>query len=211
MSRTRLWIIDGHNVIFAIPDLERLQVGGRGEEARRVLEERLELFALQRQERVLLVFDSAERASGRSAARTRHFEVVFARGRAGAADNYIVCEARRRSDLGLPVAVVTNDLRTLANRLPKGVRRLDVRGFWLAHVEPRPGAEDKQIVGDFSDLEREMLAQAAASERPMPARQRAPLNSPSPSPRDARRDLLHQKRERGRRRHERRLKLRTAR
>jgi predicted RNA-binding protein with PIN domain len=211
MSRTRLWIIDGHNVIFAIPDLERLQVDGRGEEARRVLEERLERFALQRQERVLLVFDSGERASGPSAGRTRHFEVVFARGSAGAADNYIVGEARRRSNAGLPVAVVTNDVRTLAARLPKAVRRLDVRTFWLGHVDPRPAADDKQIVGDFSDLEREMLAQAAASERPVPARQPVPPGSPSPSPRNARRDSLHQKRQRGRLRHERRLKRRTAR
>ena len=210
MSRTRLWIIDGHNVIFAIPGLERLQVGGRGEEARRVLEEELELFALQRQEQVLLVFDSAERASGRSSGRTRQFEVVFARGSAGAADDYIVAEARRRSDAGLPVTVVTNDVRTLATRLPKGVPRLDVRAFWLAHVEPRPAADDKRIVGTFSDLEREMLAQAA-SERPAPPRQAGPPESPSPSPRDARRDLLLQKRERGRLRHERRHKRGTGR
>jgi hypothetical protein len=86
-----------------------------------------------------------------------------------------------------------------------------VRAFWLEHVEPRPSQDDKRVEGDFSDIEREMLAQAAASERLRPVREPAPPARPpasSPPPRDAAGERRRHKRERGRLRQERHLKRR---
>lgn len=212
MRRKRVWLMDGHNMIFAIHGLQRLQRGGRGEEARQALAERLEVFALQRQERVVLVFDGqAQPASGRNAVGDRLFEIVFAQGAAGAADEFILREARRCSEQGLPVAVVTDDVQTLASRLPRGVPRHGVHAFWLEHVEPRPSKDDKRVEGDSSEIEREMLAQAAVSEREHSAREPvppAPARALHPPPRDAAGERRRQKRERGRLRQERQLKRR---
>jgi predicted RNA-binding protein with PIN domain len=83
VARKRVWIMDGHNVIFAVEGLQRLQVSGRGQEAREGLLERLEVFALQRQERVLVVFDGKVPASRWEAVRGALLEVVFAGGGAG--------------------------------------------------------------------------------------------------------------------------------
>lgn len=214
MPRKRVWIVDGHNVIFAIHDLKELQIRGRGEEARDALAERLEVFALQRQERVLVVFDGNVLAVGTGADRGAHFEVVYARGGEGAADRHILLEATRCSGQGLPITVVTDDVRTLGKRLPQGVVRLGVRRFWLAHVEPRPTEDEKPVAGEISDLERAMLAQATASERVTPtSRTTAPTRrAPAPSPaREAGRERLQSKREKGRLRQERRLKRRAGR
>jgi predicted RNA-binding protein with PIN domain len=219
MDGKRIWIVDGHNMIFAVEGLKRLQVIGRGEEARQDLVERLEVFALQRQERVLLVFDGNALAAPRDAGRGPFLEVVFAVGRDGAADEFIIREARRRSEQGLPVAVVTDDVRTLAIKLPRDVRRFGVREFWLAHVEPRVSEDDKRVEGDFSDMEREMLALAAATPVPATATtsgsSKGSRGSVSPprvgqrvSPQDASGERRRLKREKGRLRQERRLKRR---
>lgn len=212
MSRKRVWIVDGHNVIFAIHELKELQVGGRGDEARQALCERLEGFARQRQQRVVVVFDSGAAASGRGGARGAHFEIVYAAGGAGAADRHIVREAERRAGEGLPVAVVTDDVRTLASRLPRGVRHFAVREFWLTEVEPRPAADDKPVSGDFADLEREMLVQAAKSERLAAVAEPTQRGFDPPPVSHARVDAaaerLRSKRARGRLRQERRLEQR---
>jgi hypothetical protein len=210
--------MDGHNMIFAVEGLQRLQVAGRGEEARRGLVERLEVFALHRQERVLVVFDGNAQAVRRDAIRGPFLEVVFAGGRDGAADDFIIREARRRSEQGLPVTVVTDDVRTLAIKLPRDVRRFGVRAFWLGHVEPRVSEDDKRVEGDFSDMECEMLALAAAattasnttSESPNRSRGSASPSRVKPrvSPRDVSGERLRHKREKGRLRQERRLKRR---
>ena len=75
---SRIWIMDGHNMIFAIPPLQRLQVSDRREEARRGLADRLEQFALVRGEKVLLVFDGNALPSNPDAARGPLFEIVYA-------------------------------------------------------------------------------------------------------------------------------------
>jgi len=212
MRRKRVWLMDGHNMIFALHGLRALQRGGRGEDARQALAERLELFARERQERVVLVFDGqALPVLDRSVVGDRLFEMVFARGVAGAADEFILREARRFSEQGLPVAVVTDDERTLASRLPGVVARHRVHAFWLEHVEPRHSEDDKRVEGDFSDIEREILAQAAASERGHSSRKPAPPALPStltPPPRDAAGERRRHQRERGRLRQERHLKRR---
>ena len=211
MPPNRIWIMDGHNMIFAIPGLQRLQVSDRREEARAGLADRLERFAMARGEKVLVVFDGNQMLSNPDAVDKPLFEVVYSRRGEGVADDRILHEARRCHERGLVVTVVTNDVQTLARDLPHGVLHLGVAEFWLKHIEKvtkQPGArghreDDKRTKGDFSDLEREMLKQAALEE--------AALRRPDPGTRavtsveEAKPDRLALKREQGRLRQARRL------
>jgi predicted RNA-binding protein with PIN domain len=186
MPAGRIWIIDGHNMIFAIPPLRELQVSHRGEEARSGLTDRLERFALARSEKVLVVFDGSDLPSSPDASRRSLLETVYARGGAGAADRRIIDEAGRCLERGLVVAVVTNDVHTLVANLPRGVQHLEVEAFWLKHIDKSAGegdrrsgggrrAEgDKRIEGDFSDVEREMLTRAAMTEPAFGVREPGP-------------------------------------
>jgi len=176
MASSRVWIMDGHNVIFAIGPLERLQRSDRRGEARERLVAWLEEFAHRRGERVLIVFDGHDLASNPDAIGRPLVETVYARRGEGAADKLIISRARGYRERGLAVTVVTNDVSTLAVALPPGVRHLGVREFWLKEIEERSGrlrdagdaGSDKPVTGDFSDIEREMLALAAAE--PLPVR-----------------------------------------
>ncbi len=174
MSPSRIWIMDGHNIIFAIPPLQHLQVSDRREEARARLTDRLERFAIARGEKVLVVFDGNQMLSNPDAVRKPLFEVVYSRRGEGVADDRIIHEARRCQERGLVVTVVTNDLHTLANELPRGVIHLGVAEFWLKHIEKEAVQEGKRVEGDFSDLEDEMLALGAATERAFEVREPAP-------------------------------------
>ncbi|MGH9750306.1 MAG: NYN domain-containing protein, partial [Candidatus Polarisedimenticolia bacterium] len=161
---TRLWIVDGHNVIFALPDLHRLQIADQGDAARRDLVDRLRRFAQERHEKVLVVFDGGTMLSNPEAVEEPLLEVVFARRGEGEADDRILHEARRRLEEGLLVTVVTRDLRTLAWDLPKGVRHLEVRDFWRKHVKPPEKAAVKRVAGDFSEVEETLAALGAVAE-----------------------------------------------
>jgi hypothetical protein len=116
------------------------------------------------------------------------------------------------------VTVVTNDVHTLAVRLPEGVIRTEVQAFWLKHIERADDPSSKRIEGDFSDMEREMMARAALAE-PEPEAVLAPAARPAPSDRTGKRpsvsadevargERIRRKKERGRLRQERRLKRR---
>lgn len=215
MASNRIWIMDGHNMIFAIPPLQRLQVSDRREEARAGLAESLERFALARGEKVLVVFDGNEMPSNPGATRKPLLETVYTRRGAGVADDRILHEARRCLERGLVVTVVTDDVHTLARKLPRGVRHLGVREFWLKHIEKDAGDGGKRVEGDFSDLEREMMTRAAMTEPLMEVRTPAPPparpggGAVAPSESEARRDEIRRKRERGRLRQERQLKRHT--
>jgi predicted RNA-binding protein with PIN domain len=213
--------MDGHNMIFALPELQRFQVSGRREEARAGLSARLERFALARAEKVLVVFDGNRIRSVHDTSPSPYFEIVYTRPGEGVADDRILREARRLSGQGGVVTVVTNDVATLASRLPRAVRHLGVEEFWLKHVEKRSAADDdpghdKRVAGDFSDIESEMLRQAALTEfavkvrapgpapggtRPATAGTRASSTKPDAAP-----HRLALKKARGRARQERRLK-----
>ena len=212
--------MDGHNMIFAVPSLQRLQRAGRGEEARAGLAERIERFAAARRERVLVVFDGAS-AGAPAAIRRGPLEIAFSRRGPGGADERILLEARACVERGDRVTVVTNDIHTLARVLPPGASHMAVEEFWLRHIEtteergagvdrPRDG-DEKRIAGDFSDLERAMLAEAARAEADAPRRSAAAraarpaaAKGAGSAPRDERARLL-EKREKGRLRHLRRL------
>ncbi len=223
MAPNRIWIMDGHNMIFAIPPLQRLQVSDHREEARARLADRLEQFAIARGEKVLVVFDGNELPSNPDASRKPLFETVYTRRGEGVADDRILHEARRCQDRGFLVTVVTDDVHTLARELPRGVQHLGVRAFWLKHIERRAVEEGKRVEGDFSDLEREMLAQAAMTDPELEVREPVPpvdrtgrgaAASSGPRTRaraagqETMRERIRRKRERGRLRQERRLKQR---
>ena len=219
MTSTRIWIMDGHNMIFAISSLQQLQVSDRREEAREALADRLERFALARSEKVLIVFDGNELASNPDAIRRPMLEVVYARRGVTEADDRIIYEARSCLKQGRPVTVVTNDISTLAGELPRGVDHLRVQAFWLKYIDKPVGEGGKRVEGDFSDVERDMLAQAAVVESgpPAPGSQPGRGVAPSsgagmkgrPAEEESPHDRLRRKRERGRLRQERRLKGRS--
>jgi len=224
MPSKRLWLIDGHNIIFAVPSLQALQVTDRRDEARQALAGSLERFAHARGEKVRIVFDGNELASNSDAGRGALLEITYTRRGEETADDRIIHEARRRAAQRLPVTVVTNDISTLAGRLPRGVDHLGVGEFWLKHIEPRPAPGGKTIAGDFSDVESALLEYSAAEEAsaaraaettPGMAASGAPQQGPRssieedrsarPSAEAARRDRIRLKREKGRLRHQRRL------
>ncbi len=205
----RIWIVDGHNVIFAIPRLERLQVSGRGGEAREGLVDTLRRFALPRRQRVLIVFDGDDLARQPEVVREPFLEVTYTPRSEGGADIRILREARSLLQRGHPVTVVTNDVSTLVRELPDGVEHLEVRPFWRKYIV---GAQaGKRVAGDFSDLESEMLALAGVAE---PAAALVDERKSLPSPpgggahaaeANARRQRVLAKRARGRVRQEHRL------
>jgi predicted RNA-binding protein with PIN domain len=220
MTTNRLWLIDGHNVIFAVPSLHALQVTDRRNEARRSLADRLQRFAHARGERVLIVFDGTGLASNPDARRGSMLEVTYTRPAEGGADNRIIYVAGQRAVQRRPVTVVTDDVSTLVARLPRGVEHLGVQEFWLKHIDQPPAPGAKRVEGDFSDVEHELLAQAAAEDaaiaaaprpasparrRPAASRAAAGPDSARPSAEQARRDRLLLKRETGRLRQQRRL------
>jgi len=164
MSGGRIWIVDGHNVIFAIPRLEALQTGDRGEEARAELVGALRRFALARQQNVRVVFDGKELPGIPGGMRESFIEVTFTRRSDEEADDRIIHQARLLSEQGHHVTVVTNDIHTLARALPPGVEHVPVRVFWRKYIDVARGG--KRVEGDFSDVENEMQALAAAAGPP---------------------------------------------
>jgi predicted RNA-binding protein with PIN domain len=202
--------MDGHNMIFAIPSLQRLQVTDRREEARSSLADSLERFALARNETVHVVFDGNELPSNPEALRKPLFETVYTRRGEEVADDRILREARRCLERGLVVTVVTDDVRTLARELPRGVRRVGVREFWLKHIEREARQGGKRIEGDFSDVERDMLAHAALAEAAPEPRDPAPGSRPPAAAEESVRERIRRKREKGRQRQKRRLERRAS-
>lgn len=99
MASHRLWILDAHNIIFALSELADLQTSRRGAEARSCLVDRLVAFAHGTGEQVLLVFDGNDLASSPDAVKTPLFEVVYSRPGEGGADRRILLEARRQASL----------------------------------------------------------------------------------------------------------------
>jgi predicted RNA-binding protein with PIN domain len=217
-----MWIMDGHNMIFALGELQRLQTSERGEEARSLLIERLETFALHRGERILVVFDGKDRDGPPGDSGARLLQAVYARG-GGGADRRILDEARRRAGRGEAVTVVTDDIRTLAVDLPRGVRHMRVREFWMAHIEVPLQTDEKPVAGDFSDMERALLAMEQDTAALRPGQGRAGAHRPALEPSGkaawperrliaaSRPEAVLRKRERGRLRHERSLKRRSGR
>jgi hypothetical protein len=111
------------------------------------------------------------------------------------------------------VTVVTDDVWTLADYLPRGVRRLSVREFWQLHIQSPEDEEDKRIEADFSAIEEALLALESHSPpghrdrcRPLGTSRVTDISSSTGS--GTGQNEIRAKRERGRLRHERMVKRR---
>ena len=208
MVAKRIWIMDGHNMIFAIRRLQTLQEADRGEEARRELVERLRRFAQTRREDVLVVFDGNDLAWNPDVPREPFLEVAFAARGEGGADARIIHAARSGQKEGRRVTVVTDDVSTLARKLPGEVDHLGVQAFRLKCLDDPAGRTSKRVEGDFSDVEKELEALATTSEPEPQGLVGPPRADPPRSREEAARERIRRKREKGRLRQERLLKRR---
>lgn len=148
------WLVDGHNLLFAMPDLERLQRDGKRSEARAELQARLESFGRAIGRQVWVVFDGAEGFPSRDSFRSPHLETVYSNPPAEA-DDQICALAEQWVRSGEPVAVVTSDRKTLVPRLPELARPISSKRF-LDLLRRCTRAPEKWIA-DVSDVERALL------------------------------------------------------
>jgi predicted RNA-binding protein with PIN domain len=228
----RVWIVDGHNVIFQLPQLEKLQAAGRRREARKGLESMMSALAARVGERFIVVYDGNRMERNPDVIREEGLQTVYSLPPEEADDRIVyLCQELMKG--GHRVRVVTSDLRTLGRNLPPGVSLLTADDLRRRFLSAR-GPEEKPVRGDFSDIEAEMLRRAAQSPppeipRPAPSRpapRKPPRAEPPPAPAanetsaevdhlrmppmdDEARAALQRKKDRGRRRQERRLGKRS--
>ena len=121
-----VWLVDGHNVLLNVPDMERAHARD-ALAARTALAERCERFGMRRRIRVVVVFDGCAGVSGGECRRT-NLEVVYAAGE-GKADARIVSRAERAMRAGKQVTVVTDD-GGIRRSLPRGAATHGTAVFW---------------------------------------------------------------------------------
>lgn len=187
----RIWIVDGHNLIFHIPHLEELQSSGRRREARQRLEDALSRFSARAGERMVVVYDGNRMERNPDTISEEHFRTVYAQP-PEEADDRVVFLSRRYLKEGYRVRVVTSDLRMMEGELPEGISHVTAQEFRRRHLAASNRAPGKEIRGDFSDVEAELLRRAEEHpppvERPSRPRSRPPAPlppPPSPSPAQA--------------------------
>jgi predicted RNA-binding protein with PIN domain len=172
----KVWVVDGHNVIGAVPALaSRWDADHEG--IREELRRRCADFALGRRGKVVLVFDG-ESASRSPGARV---EVHYSRH----ADPVVAAQAEALSGPH-QVTVVTAD-RGILDRVPRGVKRLPPERFWalLSGTGSKSGAARKQKGGSekqaFHDpeLEAHFLDAEADALRDLPP-SKPPKKTPRP-------------------------------
>ncbi len=188
-----LWIVDGHNAIFAVGRLCRLQMEGKRQEARRRLELMLEPFARLLNRPLLLVFDGNELIPNPEAGERAGIRTLFSQPPEDADDRIVYLTEQARSR-GEAVAVVTNDRRSLAPRLASGTGILAIEVFIDQHLQPllpEPRKEDGLSRADRDEIAAAFLARedeirqdarrrARGRERDAVRRWRARVGRPEP-------------------------------
>jgi predicted RNA-binding protein with PIN domain len=150
-----IWLVDGHNVIFAHPQLSDLQTGGRRAEARRRLEQMCERFATRYRLRVTIVYDGRQMRGNPATQRRGKVQTQFSRPPQDA-DDRIVQLAEAAGGRDKRVAVISSD-RALGDRLPSAAVRVDPKELFL-RLEAATGAPAQpKRAGDFADIERYFL------------------------------------------------------
>lgn len=145
--RSRRWIVDGHNLIFALPALCRLQMQGDRQRARWELEGLLLTFATRLEHPLIIVYDGNEFGSNPDAQRSHALETIYSQPPEEADDRivYLATQAVARTETA---CVVTNDRSSLLPRLPAEVHVLSVEEFRTRHLLPEPAPEgppEKQL------------------------------------------------------------------
>jgi hypothetical protein len=173
-----VWILDGHNLIYAVPSLAVRQEKGDGRGARDAVVLGAQRFGARRRVRMVVVFDGAR--GGEDGERAGGVEILYASGEGGA-DDRIVRRAEALTERGARVTVVTRD-RALRARLPGRARTEDPVAFWDSIPgRRRPGPSPEPTTGEkpvFSapDIEEHFLArerESRARERERRARREA--------------------------------------
>ncbi|MEZ4653248.1 MAG: NYN domain-containing protein [Candidatus Eisenbacteria bacterium] len=149
------WIVDGHNLLFAIPDLERLQLEGARAEARAKLEDLLESFGRAVGQQIWVVFDGGGGDPVGDAVKSPHLKSIYSNPPAEA-DDQICNLASQRIREGEKVAVVTSDRRTLVPRLPTGARSIEAKKF-AGMLRRAIRTPEKWVRSDLADVERTFL------------------------------------------------------
>ncbi|MBP7669387.1 MAG: NYN domain-containing protein [Candidatus Eisenbacteria bacterium] len=129
----QLWIVDGHNAIYALPPLRALHEAGDQAGARAGLEALLLPFAGRLIHPLHLVYDGDLDAPGASERGGSPIRIQFSR----PADDRIVDLAQAAAKRGRGVSVVTNDAR-LAARLPRSAHVHEVADFLARRIDAPP-------------------------------------------------------------------------
>ncbi|MBU1700493.1 MAG: NYN domain-containing protein [Candidatus Eisenbacteria bacterium] len=227
VKRPRIWIVDGHNLIFQIPHLEELQVTQRRHEARRGLEKIFSRYSMRSGERVIIVYDGNRLEQNPDVVSSEYLETIYTF-QPEEADDRIQYLASQYLSHGCRVRVLTSDLRTLSPGLPAGAVIVSPIDFFKELAGRPENPDEKRIKGDFSDVEAELLKRGGGwpeeeeipppppsglPVRPVPARQKRktaatvpekPMPQAAEMSREAR-EALRKKKERGRRKQQRRL------
>ncbi len=154
-----LWIVDGHNAIFAVPEWERLQLAGQKREARQRLERRLEEFGRAIARQVWVVYDGNHLERNPDAV-DRPFLRSFYSLPPEEADDRIRFLAQSQVRSGQSPVVVTSDRRTLAPSLATGVRWMEVREFLQGPARVAFEQPEKRTTEGMEDIERYWLGEA---------------------------------------------------
>jgi predicted RNA-binding protein with PIN domain len=176
--KQRLWIIDGHNLIFSLPTTNRLQRGGEGQAARSELERILAPFARVLSRHLIIVYDGNELLPNPEAGEQRGFQILFSQPPEEEADDRIIFLAKQACDRHEPVTIVTDDRRTLSSRLPLAAQVVGIAEFRQRFLQPlAPAAPDeKSVPADTrQELENLFLSRDAEKQKSRyeSARQRA--------------------------------------
>ena len=177
-SRPRgTWLVDGHNVIYQVPELTRLQTGDNKQEARSGLIERCHRFAVHYDLKIAVVFDGTQVGPSVETVTRKNLQVVFS-SPSSTADARIIAWAKLLIKDSKPVTVVTDD-RGLRGELNKRVNTLGARAFWRT-LSIREGREEKEpfsapdIEAHFMAKESETLEKLREQERKQDRRRRKP-------------------------------------
>ncbi len=160
-----LWIVDGHNAIFAVSEWEGLQVEGRRRDARMSLEGSLETFGRAAGTQVYVVYDGNHMERNPDAVDRLHLHTEYSLP-PEEADDRIRFVASRALQEGRHPVVVTSDRRTLADSLPPGVRWMEVRVFFRLVRARRLRRPEKWVPEgmEMDDVERFFLSRSPHQE-----------------------------------------------
>lgn len=214
--------MDGHNLIFQVPQLRDLQVSGQRSEARRELETLLLAFANERQEEVVVVYDGNSQDGNPDLIQDKFLRTTYSLGFPDEVADHRILYLARQYGNHHKVSVVTSDIRTLARELDNSVTHLTVFEFWTQHIAPTSPPDSKEVTGDYSDIEAEFLRRdregaavpvhrptASRPSSPPPLTRSRPASSAKPAHRPpvaTRMEEARLKKERGRLRQQKRLK-----
>lgn len=153
--KQRLWIIDGHNLIFALPTTNRLQRNGEGQSARAELERILAPFTRILSRNLVIVYDGNELLPNPDAGEHRGFQILFSQPPEEEADDRIIFLAQQACSRNESVTIVTDDRRTLTSRLPLAAQVVAIAEFRQRYLQAAlPSAPDEKEVS--ADTKREL-------------------------------------------------------